>query len=104
MAFCIKLLNEPAPDLEPGVVARLGLIKIGAFEEHFVASLMYWNASDYTRHWSQAVERIVRSSTTSCLITSIVDPANSKFLFWRPMYRIGETVFIQNQILFFDQL
>lgn len=104
IAFSIKLLPEPAPDLDPGVVACLGLIKIGTFEERFAASLMYWNADDYISHWSQAVARIVHSSPTSCLITSIVDPANSKFLFWWPMYRIGKTVFIQNQILFLDQL
>lgn len=104
MAFSISLLLEPVPDLEPGVKASLGLIKIGSFQERFSASLMYWNAEDYERHWKQAVARIIKSSAVSCLITSMLDPATANFIFWWPMYCEGDTVFIQNQILFLDQL
>ena len=104
MAFSIELLAEPAPELEPGVRACLGAIKIGDFEERFVASLMYWQPEDYRHHWEEAITRIVEGADRSCLITSIVDPASSKFLFWWPMYRAEKTVLLQNQILFFDQL
>lgn len=104
MGFSIKLLAEPVPDLDPGVRASLGVIRIGDFEERFVASLMYWTPQDYRRHWQQAIRRIVNGSERSCLITSIVDPACSKFLFWWPIYREAQTVFLQNQLLFFDQL
>jgi hypothetical protein len=32
------------------------------------------------------------------------DPSVANFIVWWPMYRVDETVFIQNQLLFLDQL
>lgn len=104
MAFSISLIPDPVPNLDPGVVASLGVIQIGSFQERFIASLMYWSADDYKRHWKQAIERILHSSEVSCLITSMVDPATASHIFWWPMYRVNDNVLIQNHILFFDQL
>jgi contact-dependent growth inhibition (CDI) system CdiI-like immunity protein len=104
MGFSIGLISDPVPDLDIGVVASLGVIQIGSFQERFIASLMYWSADEYKRHWKQAIERIFHSSKDSCLITSMADPASASFIVWWPMYRVNEIVFIQNQILFFDQL
>jgi hypothetical protein len=104
MVFSIKLLLDPVSDIEPNGTARLGLIEMGSFQERFKASLTYWNADNYQRHWRQAVARIIQSSTTSCLISSMYNPTNANFIVWYPMYRVGDTVFIQNQILFLDEL
>jgi CdiI N-terminal domain len=104
MAFSIGLIPDPVPNLDPGVVASLGVIQIGSFQERFIASLMYWSADDYKRHWKQAIKRILHSSDVSCLITSMVNPITGNHIFWWPMYRMNGHVFIQNHILFFDQL
>lgn len=104
MKFSIELISDLVPNLEPGNKACMGLIRIGSFEEHFIASLTYWRADDYERHWKDAIFRIVKGHLTSCLITSMIDPENAKFIFWWPMYRVQDTVFIQNQILFFENL
>ena len=104
MAFSISLIPDPAPNLDPGVAASLGVIQIGSFQERFTSSLIYWSADDYKRHWRQAVQRILHSFDASCLITSMVDPATGNHIFWWPMYRVNERVFIQNHVLFFDQL
>lgn len=104
MAFSIELLPDPVPDLDPGVIASLGIIEIGSFKERFIASLMYWSADDYRRHWKQAIERVLQSSTVSCLITSMLNPKTASLVFWWPMYRVNDTVFIQNHILFFETL
>jgi contact-dependent growth inhibition (CDI) system CdiI-like immunity protein len=104
MGFSIGLISDPVPDLDPGVVASLGVIQIGSFQERFIASLMYWSADEYKRHWKQAIERILHSSKDSCLITSMIDPASATFIVWWPMYRVNEIMLIQNQILFLDQL
>lgn len=63
MAFSIRLIPDPVPNLDPGVVASLGFIQIGSFQERFIASLMYWSADDYKRHWKEAIERILYSSS-----------------------------------------
>lgn len=104
MAFSIRLLPEPVPDLEPTEKACWGVITIGAFQERFIASLDYWAAKDYLQHWKQAVNRIVHGSTPSCLVTSMHDPATANFIVWWPMYRVGSVVCIQNQVLFLDSL
>jgi hypothetical protein len=104
MGFSVALLKEFAPDLDSGVIAVLGRIEIGEFSESFVTSLMYWSVCDYLRQWREGLERLIRGEKTSCLISSIVDPAVSSLLLWWPMCREGGIVHIQNQILLFDQL
>lgn len=104
MGFSISFLSDPGPGLDASEETRPGLIELGSFQERFVSSLSYWNVDDYQRHWTQAVMRIVGSSRTSCLITSMYDPAMANFIFWYPMYRVDNTVYVQNQILFLDSL
>jgi len=104
MPFSIKLLQETPVNLVPSQNASYGIITIGSFEERFVATLDYWCAKDYEQHWKQAIGRIVQVSDVSCLITSMHNPAAANFLFWWPMYRVGDTVFFQHHILFFDEL
>ena len=101
MAFSIVLLDEPASDIESG---RLGLITIGSYQERFVAPITYWDVTNYRRHWRQAITRIVQGSVTSALITSMYDPAVANFIHWWPMYRLGDTVYFQNHILFLNEL
>jgi hypothetical protein len=104
MSFSIGFLPEPVPNLEPGIKACIGQIKIGSFQEKFSASLMHWKPAQYEQHWSQAISRIISSSETSALITSMTNPTLENHIFWWPMYRVDNTIFVQNQILFFDQL
>ena len=104
MGFSISLLPDLVPDLDPGVTACYGRIEIESFQERFIASLMYWDADDYRCHWRQAIDRIINSYDVSCLITSIVDPSVASHLFWWPMYRAHDTVYIQHHILFFSEL
>ena len=101
MTFSIDLLEEPAPE---GESVRSGLITIGSYMERFVAPIGYWGVSQYRRHWQEAVTRIIEGSAESILITSMYDPAVANFIFWWPMYRLDDTVYFQNHILFLDEL
>lgn len=101
MAFSIELLNEPASDTPSG---RLGLITIGSFVERFVAAIEYWDVTRYQRHWQQAIIRTVQGAATSALITSMHDPAAANFIYWWPMYRLGDVVHFQNHILLLNEL
>ncbi len=102
--FSIGLLPDLPSDMQSDKKANLGLIQIGAFEERFTASFAYWGPPDYERHWEEAIDRIVAGSSTSCLITSMASPSTASFIFWWPLYRLGNQVFIQNHILFFERL
>ena len=67
--------------------------------------LGFWDKSDYRRSWRQAFEVLnANSHSTSCLMTSMTDPRNSNFLVCWPMYREGEDVYIQNKIIFLDEI
>jgi hypothetical protein len=87
--------------LDPGKVHQdtrammaRGIIQIGDFRETFIASLFYWSADDYRTSWH----------STSCLVTSITEPDNSNFIFCWPLYRIDETEFVRNSIIFLEEL
>ncbi len=82
-----------------------GRIVIGNFTETFRVPLGFWDVSDYRRSWRLAFEALNASSdSTSCLMTSMTDPGNSNYLVCWPMYRQGEDVYIQNAIIFLDEI
>jgi hypothetical protein len=80
-------------------------IEVGDFSENFPVDLRYWSAADYANSWRRALEVLAGSQTsTSCLVSSITDPSDSNFFSCWPMYRVGENVFVQNAVVFFDEL
>lgn len=86
-------------------VEASGRIVIGDFTETFTVPLGFWDESDYLRSWRRAFEVLnANPHSTSCLMTSMTDPGNSNFLACWPMYREGEVVYIQNAIIFLDQI
>ena len=100
MAFSIELLDDFASDLK----SRLGAITIGSYVERFVAATEYWDITRYRYHWHEAITRILQGSVKSALITSMYDPAVANFIYWWPMYRLGQIVQFQNHILFLNEL
>lgn len=83
---------------------RVGVIRIGDFEERFESSIEFWSAARYELQWSEAISRLHQKSPRSCLITSITDPANANFLFWWPMYLVDQNVHFQNHALFLSDV
>ncbi len=104
MAFSICFLDEVVSMDRDMSELRLGLIVIGDFEERFEASLSYWAVEDYQKQWKQALERIIAGEPKSSLITSMHDPQNANFVTWWLLYRDGQQVHVQNQLLFMDQI
>src|SRR3712207_1134939 len=80
-------------------------IEIGDFSETFPVDLSYWSAADYVSSWRAALAFLESArNSTSCLVSSITDPVQSNFFGCWPMYRVGEDVFVQNAVVFFDEL
>jgi hypothetical protein len=105
MSFLITFLPEDIPNLKAGEKASYGIIQIGKFEERFVASLNFWGKDDYYKQWKQAIKRLTdQKSQRSCLITSLTNPKTANFITWWPIYRVGNSVYFQNQILFMSKL
>jgi len=103
MEFRIDFVSCARTRRQPNGVA-VGKIQIGSFSETFEVALNYWRQPDYRRQWYTGIKRIVDGSTTSCLITSIVDPSTANFIHWWPIYRVDEEVVFQNHLLFMDAI
>jgi len=58
----------------------------------------------YLRHWESALRRLVEGENKSALITPYADPTVAKYIFWWPLYRDGDTVYVQNHMLHYNQL
>ena len=80
-----------------------GELVLGEFKENFVASLYQWNKVDYETQWRDAIKALIEGSK-SALIVEYVSPEFSSKLEWWPMYRMENVVYIQNHLLFYDQL
>jgi hypothetical protein len=102
--FDIHLADEVVHDTDAGVTALYGKIHLGACAETFVSSLVCWGRVGYERQWDAAIQRLLAGAAVSALITSYVEPSMSNHLMWWPLYREGKVVYVQNQMLFFDQL
>ena len=105
MAFSISFLDAPLEYLEddPAIPSAIGKIVIGNFEEEFASSLFEWSRTDYEGQWRNAVQAILHGESKAALIVEYISPLKSNKLVWWPMYRFGESIHIQNHILFFDQ-
>lgn len=104
--FAIELQSQREDaEMDGGPAEAAGRIVIGDFTETFNVPLGFWDESDYRRSWRQAFEVLnANTHSTSCLMTSMTDPDNSNFLACWPMYREAEDVYIQNAIIFLDEI
>jgi hypothetical protein len=106
MPFSISFQEEPLsyPYEDRTTPAASGVLVLGEANEHFTASLYQWSKEDYQRQWRQAVEVLLGGKDMAALITEYLGPEIATHLEWWPMYLVGEKVFLQNHLLFCDQL
>ena len=77
---------------------------IGNWKESFLSSLYEWTKQDYERHWHAAITSLTQGADKAALITEYVGPKASSKLMWWPLYRLENIVYVQNHLLFYDQL
>ncbi len=82
-----------------------GRIIAGDLSEKFQSVVGYWSADVYRRQWESAIDSIIAGAPMTALITSMEKkPTPSGALDWWPIFRVGHTVYIRNQLLIFSQL
>lgn len=99
--FFLQFIDEK--EVEDNTL-KMGRIRIGDFSELFRASLSYWSISDYLKQWEEGLYRLLFEHKQSCLVTSMYNPAVANFIFWWVLYPEGDTVHIQNHVLFLNEL
>lgn len=96
--FLLWILDENI-DTIFGAPSCIGEIRIGEFMETFRMPLEYWFEKDYEQQWLEGLERL-RDHDQTCLITAVQDPAKAPLVGLWALYKEGESVFIQNHLLF----
>jgi len=106
MGFAIGFLQHGPvqTELVAGEQSERGRIVIEEFVEYFTSPMGYWMEADYRHQWREAIGRTVAGAARSCLMTAVYDPERANFMTWWPMYRERGVVYIQNHLLFLDQL
>jgi hypothetical protein len=106
MTFSIAFQEGPPcyPYDDPSTPAAGGVLTLGVTQEEFLASLYQWRKEDYEKQWRHAISLLLNNKSKAALITTYGSPDISTHLEWWPMYLIGDTVYFQHHLLFYDQL
>ncbi len=101
--FSIAFLNPcevPPPEAE----FAYGRIVANGLSERFLSALNYWGREAYLTQWAEAVSAVISGSSREVLITSICPPNDPDCGFCWALYREGDIVYLQNNLLFPEQL
>ncbi|WP_140419990.1 hypothetical protein [Achromobacter denitrificans] len=102
MSFGISLKGEVLKEFDETVLR--GEVEIDGYKESFFAPVGYWSKDDYLRSWKQSLAEGLQNGRHSALLTSMRDPGVSNFLFYWVVFIEGEDAYIQNSVLFLDEL
>jgi hypothetical protein len=98
MDISIRITSRKTVEYD-GQQTLKGFIKIGdKFKETIFVYLDPWTKEDYARQWREGLNRL-KDHDTSCLVTCVSNPKSSAVVGWWTLYRVDNTVFIQNGYL-----
>lgn len=102
MSFDISLEKEPIEAF--GAQVLVGRIKMEGVEECFHSPVSYWRREEYLQSWYSSLCQGINEKRHSVLVTSMLDPKNSNFVMVWVLYYVGENVYIQNSVVFLDEV
>jgi len=107
MTFSISFIEDKIsfPYDDPQTAAAIGMLVLGDHQERFRSSLSDWSKMQYVSQWESALNLILTNvDSKAALITTYGNPRFSTHLEWWPMYRSGDSVYVQNHLLFYEDL
>lgn len=104
--FSVRVVELPSSgERMSSLRGPIGRITINDFSETFLMDVSYWSVEQYLQNWHSALKELERSGgSTSCIVSSITDPKNSNFIVCWPMYRDGSDVYVQNHMVFLEEV
>jgi hypothetical protein len=83
----------------------IGRIQLGEHTETFEAFVGYWPIERYRQSWIAELRRLTGDADSACLLTSVWGkPEEANFAQAWTLYRFGEVVRVQENLILFDQL
>ena len=102
MSFSISLGEDVLIEFNGPVLQ--GEIKIGGYVENFFVPTEYWSRKEYLNSWKNSLRQGLREGSHAVLLTSMRDPQVSDFIFYWVVFIEGDQAYIQNRILFFEEI
>ncbi|MBD9383653.1 hypothetical protein IB257_20330 [Achromobacter sp. ACM03] len=102
MSFSMDLSHEVLTRFdEEGL---LGEIEINGYKENFFSPVRFWSRMDYLKSWKKSLDQGLQSHGHAALATSMYDPNSSNFVFCWVIYIESEQAYIQNHVIFLNEL
>jgi hypothetical protein len=99
--FDIELLGHPEGQGEG--LFSWGRLTLGAFREEFQAPLHEWAPGDYTAHWLESAQRLLKGAPVAVFLTHMMRPDATYHIGW-PVWLKGDRVYVQERLFLRDQL
>jgi hypothetical protein len=99
--FDIELLGQP--EGKGDGLYNWGRLTLGHFREEFQAPLVDWAPGDYTAHWLESAQGLLKGAPVVVFLTHMVRADAAYHLGW-PAWRDGERVYVQERLFLRDQL
>jgi len=102
MSFSMKLFEEILERFDES--GLYGEIEIDGYKEGFFSPVRFWSRMDYLKSWKKSLDQGLQNRGHAALATSMYDPNSCNFIFCWVIYIEGERAYLQNKILFLDEL
>lgn len=102
MSFSISLKDEVLRKFDGRVLC--GEIEIDGYTESFFAPVDFWSKADYLESWKKSLAQGLRNRQHAVLMTSMHDPDICNFISYWVIYLEGKQAYIQNAVLFLEEL
>jgi len=97
-------IEESAPTSSSEQPSVYGRIVATGLNERFLLPVHYWGPEEYSAQWLAAIDELLSGANRAVLVTSICPPDDPDFGMCWVLYREGKTVYVQNCLLFPEQL
>ena len=98
--FDIRFL-PPVGDDDRG---REGKITLDDHVETFESPTYVWSVTRYEQQWLEAARRLAAGARSTAFLTEVHAPDDTEYHRWWVMWREGDEVHVQEQLLLVDQL
>ncbi|NGT12866.1 hypothetical protein [Achromobacter insolitus] len=102
MSFSISLNEKIVRRFDEPVLQ--GEIDLDGYKENFLAPVGFWSRADYLESWKKSLDHAIRDRGHAVLATSMRNPDICNFVFCWVVYMEKEQAYVQNRILFLDEL
>lgn len=94
-------VRDNKPVIRYEVLSVMGKLSLSDYHTTLYMPLDFWTIADYKQQWKEGLKRL-KDHNQSCLVATIHDPEMRTFVDWWLLYKVGNDVYVQNQLIIAD--